>query len=220
MSSESETEPPAPETPDAAPTDDERLAAMEAENLELRDRVLRAAAEMDHLRKRTDREIRDTRAYAIAGFARDMLGATDNLSRALAALPDEERAGADEAIKALIEGVELTEREMQRLMENNGVRRIDPKGEKFDPHFHQAMFEIANPDVPDNSVLEVVQSGYVIGERMLRPALVGVARGGPKMAAEAANAGRENDPDADAAARETRPDGAESPDETGIDKTV
>lgn len=166
----------------AASAEAEIIAALEAERNELKDRLLRAVAEMDNLRKRTEREMRDTRAYAISNFARDMLTATDNLSRALGTLPAEDRETATDAMKGLIEGVEMTEREMQRLLEKNGVKKIDPKGERFDPHFHQAMFEIPNPEVPEQTVLEVVQSGYVIGERVLRPAMVGVAKGGPKAA--------------------------------------
>jgi len=153
---------------------------LKAENEDLKDKTLRAVAEMENLRRRTAKEISDTRAYAVANFARDMLAVSDNLQRALMAVPEEKRAGGSEEFKALIEGVEMTEREMLRGLGNNGVKRFDPKGEKFDPNFHQAMFELPNPDLPNNSVAEVVQEGYVIGERVLRPAMVGVAKGGPK----------------------------------------
>lgn len=154
------------------------LEALRAENTELRDRMLRLAAEMENLRKRTERELADTRSYAIASFARDMLAATDSLSRALLVLPPEARAAADGATRSLIEGMELTEKEMQRLLSKHGVTRIEAEGQKFDPHRHQAMFEVPDPTRPEGTVVQVVQAGYQIGERVLRPALVGVSKGG------------------------------------------
>lgn len=164
------------------PTPEDRIAQLEAEKEQLRDQVLRTAAEMDNLRKRTEREVNDTRSYAIAGFARDMLVATDNLSRALMVIPAELRENADGTLKSLIEGIEMTEREMQRLLQKNGVIPIAAEGEKFDPHRHQAMFEVPDPSVPEGTVVQVVQTGYAIGERVLRPAMVGVAKGGNKSA--------------------------------------
>src|SRR5690606_30713003 len=146
-----------------------------AEVGQLRDRLLRAAAEMENLRKRTEREIKETRSYAIANFARDMLVATDNLSRALTVLPAQARESADAAMKSLIEGIEMTEREMQRLLGKHGVVSIPAMGERFDPHRHQAMFEVPDPSVPEGIVVQVVQDGYAIGERVLRPAMVGVS---------------------------------------------
>ncbi len=154
--------------------------ALLAENADLKDRVLRTMAEMENLRRRTEKEVRDARQYAVSGFARDMLAVSDNLRRALEAVSEETRAAADEAMRSLIEGVEMTEREMLNQLEKNGVKRIDPAGEKFDPNFHQAMFEVPNSEVPNNTVVQVMQAGYVIGERVLRPALVGVSKGGPK----------------------------------------
>lgn len=164
------------------PTPEDRIAQLEDEKAQLRDQVLRTAAEMENLRKRTEREIADTRAYAISGFARDMLVATDNLSRALMVIPAEARETADGTLKSLIEGIEMTEREMQRLLQKNGVTPILAEGEKFDPHRHQAMFEVPDPSVPEGTVVQVVQAGYAIGERVLRPAMVGVAKGGNKPA--------------------------------------
>lgn len=163
-----------------APDPGARIAALEEENQTLRDRVLRTMAEMENLRRRTEKEKADASLYAIAKFARDMLTVADNLARALQAVPAEARENADEAMKALIEGVELTQRDMLNQFERHQIRRLDPKGEKFDPNFHQAMFEVPDPSVPNGTVKEVVQEGYVIGERVLRPALVGVAKGGPK----------------------------------------
>jgi molecular chaperone GrpE len=149
-------------------------------NAELNDRLLRLAAEMENQRKRAERELADTRTYAIASFARDMLTATDSLSRALMMLPAEARETADGALKSLIDGIELTEREMQRLLAKHGVKPIEAEGEKFDPHKHQAMFEVPDPSRPEGTVVQVVQAGFSIGERVLRPAMVGVAKGGPR----------------------------------------
>jgi molecular chaperone GrpE len=153
------------------------------ENEELKDRALRLAAEMENLRRRTARDVHDARAYAIANFARDMLGVSDDLNRALAAIPAEAKASGDAGFKSLIEGVELTERAMLNALERHGVKKLEPQGEKFDPNFHQAMFEVPDPAVPANTVVQVVQTGYVIGDRVLRPAMVGVSKGGPKQAA-------------------------------------
>ncbi len=159
------------------------------EAAEMKNRLLRALADMENLRKRTEREVADARQYGIASFARDMLGVADNFRRALEAIGPELRAGADAAVSSLIEGVELTERELMKSLEKNGIRKIEPQGEKFDPNLHQAMYEVPDPSVPSGMVVQVVQPGYVIGERILRPALVAVSKGGPKAApaSEAAN---------------------------------
>ena len=154
------------------------IEALKAENGDLRDKLLRTIAEMENLRKRNEREIADTRSYAIAGFARDMLTATDSLSRALMVLPAEARDSSDTTTKSLIEGIEMTEREMQRLLAKHGVKPIDAEGQKFDPHKHQAMFEVPDPSRPEGTVVQVVQAGFAIGDRVLRPAMVGVAKGG------------------------------------------
>ncbi len=174
----------APETP-AEPDPTE---ALRAENNELKDRYLRLAAEMDNLRRRTEREIKDAKIYAAASFARDMLSVSDNLRRALDAIPAEARAAGDQGLNALAEGVEMTERSMLAALERHGVKKLEPVGQKFDPNFHQAMFEIPNAEVPNNTVVQVVQDGYTIGERVLRPAMVGVAKGGPKVASPEAEA--------------------------------
>jgi molecular chaperone GrpE len=150
------------------------------ENEELKDARLRVAAEMENLRRRTARDMHDARSYAIANFARDMLSVSDNLRRALEAIPQEARDAGDAGFKALIEGVEMTERAMLASLEKHGVKKVEPEGERFDPNFHQAMFEVPREDVPSNTVVQVVQTGYVIGDRVLRPAMVGVSRGGPK----------------------------------------
>jgi molecular chaperone GrpE len=157
--------------------------ALAKEAADSRDRMLRTLAEMENLRKRTAREVSDARTYGISGFARDVLDIADNLQRALDAVPAEARAAADPGLKALIEGVELTERSLHNALEKNGVRKFDPAGEKFDPNVHQAMYEVPDPSVPPGTIAQVVQAGYMIGDRVLRPALVGVAKGGAKAAA-------------------------------------
>jgi len=156
--------------------------ALEREHADMKDRLLRTLAEMENLRKRTDREIADSRLYGVSSFARDVLGVADNMRRALEAVAPELRASAESGVKSLIEGVELTERELLKALEKNGVRQFTPQGEKFDPNLHQAMFEVTDATVPAGSVVQVVQPGYMIGERVLRPALVGVSKGGPKAA--------------------------------------
>ena len=173
-----EPRPEADKTAEEAKVEAGVVEALAAENADLKDRLLRLAAEMENLRKRMAREIEDTRSYAIAKFARDMLTATDSLSRALLVLPAETRDSAEGPLKSLIEGIDLTEREMQRLLAVHGVKPIEAEGQKFDPHRHQAMFEVPDPTRPEGTVVQVVQTGYAIGDRVLRPAMVGVAKGG------------------------------------------
>jgi molecular chaperone GrpE len=163
------------------------VEALQQEAAEARDRMLRTLAEMENLRKRTTREVADAKLYGITGFARDVLDIADNLQRALDAVPLEARANADPGLKALIEGVELTERSLLNALEKHGVKKFDPQGQKFDPNFQQAMFEVPDPSVPSGTVVQVVQAGYTIGERVLRPALVGVAKGGAKANGAPAN---------------------------------
>ena len=167
--------------------------ALAKEAADARDKMLRTLAEMENLRKRTSREVADARTYGITGFARDVLDIADNLQRALDAVPAEARANADPGLKALIEGVELTERSLLNTLEKNGVKKFDPSGGKFDPNFQQAMFEVPDPSVPAGTVVQVMQSGYMIGERVLRPALVGVSKGGAKAPPAAPANGNEPD---------------------------
>lgn len=157
-----------------------RQAELQVENNALRDQLLRLAADMENLRKRTTREIQDAKTYATTNFARDMLAVSDNLRRALDAIPADALAENDTGLKALAEGVEMTERSMLSALERHGVKQLSPEGQKFDPNFHQAIFEVPNTDVPNNTVVQVMQTGYAIGDRVLRPAMVGVSRGGPK----------------------------------------
>ena len=160
---------------EAAATPDP-LAQAKREAAEYKDKLLRTLAEMENLRKRTEREVTDARVYGIASFARDVLQVADNMHRALEAIGPELREHADGKMKALIEGVELTERELMKALEKSGVKKFSPTAEKFDPNFHQAMFEMENPEVPPGHVAQVVQAGYMIGDRVLRPALVAVAK--------------------------------------------
>ncbi|WP_426124639.1 nucleotide exchange factor GrpE [Pararhizobium sp. PWRC1-1] len=177
----------ADEQVDTAVSEPDPLELAKAEAADMRDRYLRLAAEMDNLRRRTARDVKDAKSYSVAGFARDMLAVSDNLRRALDAIPAEAREAGDVGFNALIEGVEMTERAMLSALERHGVQKLEPVGQKFDPNFHQAMFEVPNPEVPNNTVVQVVQAGYTIGERVLRPAMVGVAKGGPKVVAAEEN---------------------------------
>ncbi len=199
---------PEPTVPELDPVVDQglqRIAALEKEAADLKDQLLRTLADMENLRRRTEREIADTRTYAVTNFARDIVGAADNLTRAIAAIDAEARATGGEAMISLVEGVELTERELVKALEKHGVSRVDPVGEKFDPNFHQAMFEVPDPSVASGTVVQVMQIGFKIGDRVLRPALVGVGRGGPKATAATEEAAQ-----------------PETPPETGhrVDKTV
>ena len=175
---------PAPEG-DSAPVQPQPadpVAEAKREAAEYKDKLLRTLAEMENVRRRTEREVADSRLYSIAGFARDVLAVADNMHRALEAIGPELREQADAKTKSLIEGVELTERELLKSLEKNGVRKFSPQGEKFDPNVHQAMYEVPAADVPPGHVAQVVQAGYMLGERVLRPALVGVAKAAPKPA--------------------------------------
>ena len=172
----------APETAPEATEALDPVAVLAKEAADLKDRLLRTLAEMENLRRRTTREVADAELRGITAFARDMIGVADNMRRALDTVTPEVRNDADAAVKALIEGVELTERELLKALEKNKVRQFNPEREKFDPHLHQAIFEVPDASVPAGSVVQVVQPGYMLGERVLRPAMVGVSKGGPKVA--------------------------------------
>ena len=155
------------------------LEALITENADMRDRLLRTMADMENLRRRTEREKSDTARYAVSNFARDILTVGDNLRRTIEHVPAE-AASQDPALKSFLDGVEITERELLNALERHGVTRIEPLGARFDPNCHQAMFEVQDPAVPDGTVVDVMQAGYVIGDRCLRPALVAIAKGGAK----------------------------------------
>ena len=154
--------------------------ALKEEAAALKDKALRGLADMENLRRRTEKELADARAYAVTRFATDMLTVADNLSRALDCVPKEARDAADGPFKALVEGIELTERDLHSQLARHGVKKLEPLDTKFDPNFHQAIFEIPDESVPQGTVRQVMQTGYSIGERVLRPAMVGVSKGGPK----------------------------------------
>jgi molecular chaperone GrpE len=157
------------------PRDDE-IASLHEETASLKDRLLRLAAEMDNLRKRTEREKAEATLYAATNFARDLLSVADNLGRAVQAVSEDDRARADEHTRNLISGVEVVERELGQVFQRHGIRKIDAVGAKFDPNFHQAMFEVPTAEKPPGTVMQELQSGYAVGERCLRPALVGVSK--------------------------------------------
>jgi molecular chaperone GrpE len=171
--------------PDWAPANrgEDLAEALAREAADLKDKLLRTLAEMENLRRRTEREVAESRIYGVASFARDILAIADNMDRAMQTLRAELKDKADAGVKALLDGVELTERELLKVLEKHGVRKFEPQPrEKFDPNLHQAMYEVQDPTLPPGTVAKVVQAGYMIGDRMLRPALVAVARGGPKAA--------------------------------------
>ncbi|MBP1291193.1 MULTISPECIES: nucleotide exchange factor GrpE [Bradyrhizobium] len=167
--------PDAADTPPSAAEDvHEAIARLVAENVDLKDRLLRALADAENVRRRSERELNDMRQYAVTKFAGDMVNVADNLERAMSSLPAELRDNAG-PFKTFVEGVELTEKELLRSLEAHGVKRLDPAGSRFDPHFHEAMFQVKDPSVPSGTVTTVVQPGYAIGSRSLRSAKVGVA---------------------------------------------
>ena len=182
MSDEREPSVPANDTgpeaeADAAPASpEERAAALEAELAEVQDRLLRALAETENVRRRAQRERVDAERYGFAKFAGDLLSVADNLRRALDSLPEAE--ARDDRTRGLLAGVAATERELLAAFERHGLKRIDPKGERFDHNFHQAVFEVENTGRPAGTVVEVLQPGYIVHDRLLRPAMVGVAKGG------------------------------------------
>jgi molecular chaperone GrpE len=186
IAQDAQTDPPkgaadGPATPEDAERDGFAVVeALNAENASLKDRVLRTLAEMENLRRRTEREVSDAKTYGVSAFARDMLNVVDNLSRALESVPEQARAGADGVLKSLVDGVELTARDLNAALIRHGVKKLEPEGEKFDPNFHQAIFETPDETLPTGTVTKVVQSGWRIGDRVLRPAMVGVSKGGPK----------------------------------------
>ncbi|MFT4096854.1 MAG: nucleotide exchange factor GrpE [Rhodoblastus sp.] len=152
------------------------LENLYAENAALKDRVLRAMAEVENVRRRAEKEVSDARAYGASNFARDMLTFADNLGRALENAPKD----AEGALKTMIEGVGVIAADFQSRLARHGVKKMEPQGQKFDPNQHEALFEIPDESVPNGTVLQVMEPGYTIADRVLRPAKVGVSRGGPK----------------------------------------
>ncbi|MDA5194656.1 nucleotide exchange factor GrpE [Govanella unica] len=174
--SQTEIETPQSEAVDtAAMSDPEAVQAeLAAEVAALKDRLLRTMAEMENLRKRAERDKQDAGKYAVSSFARDLLNVSDNLQRALQSLPEDEIG--EGSVKVFVDGVDMTERELLRAFEKVGIRKIEPMGEKFDHNFHEAMFEVPMADQAPGTIIQVVQPGYVIHDRLLRAARVGVSR--------------------------------------------
>ena len=156
----------------------DRAAGLEVELAALKDQLLRALAETENLRRRSQREREDALKYAAAPFMRDLIGVVDNLRRAMASVSPE-ALEADEHLKTLMDGLEMTETELATVFERHHIVKIDPLGERLDPHSHEAMFEVPDPETPSGTVVQVVQAGYRLHDRLLRPAQVGVAKGGP-----------------------------------------
>ena len=175
---------PAPQAPAGEQDPLVVLENLQLENAALKDKVLRALAEMENQRRRAEREVADAKTYGVTSFALDMLPFADNLRRAVESLAPDAREQAGPALKALIEGVELTERDFLSRLGRYGVKRLEPLGAKFDPNLHEALFEVPDEMAPNATVVQVVEDGYAIGDRVLRPAKVGVSRGGPKPANE------------------------------------
>ncbi len=155
---------------------DLEIAQLKEEAAQFKDRLLRTAADMENLRKRAEREKAEATLYAATNFARDLLSVADNMQRALAAIPPEAREQADDVTKNLLAGVEMTERELLNVFQRYNIRKVETVGAKFDPHFHQALFEVPTKDHPPGTVVQEMQSGFAIGDRCLRPAMVGVAK--------------------------------------------
>lgn len=160
---------------------DDIIAALRAEAADLKDRLLRAHAEVENIRKRSEREREDTAKYAVTRFARDIVNVGDNFRRAIDAVPVG-AAEQDPALKSFLEGVTMTERELLNVLERHGIKRVQPINEPFNPHLHQAVMELQRTDVPAGTVVQVFQAGFTIEDRVLRPAMVAVAKGGPKPA--------------------------------------
>lgn len=169
---------PSAESDIAEPEPFTELENLYAENAGLKDKLLRALAEVENVRRRAEREVADAKIYGVANFAREILSFADNLRRALDSVPDAARA--DAAVAALVEGVEVMERDFTSRLARFGVKKIEAQGARFDPNQHEALFEIPDEAQPAGTVAQVVEQGYMIGERVLRPAKVGVTRGGPK----------------------------------------
>ncbi|HKW54036.1 MAG TPA: nucleotide exchange factor GrpE [Stellaceae bacterium] len=154
---------------------EERLAAAESELADAKDKLLRALAETENVRRRAQREREDAAKYGASNLAKDLINVADNLRRALASVP--EGQVTDELTRTLLQGVDATERELLAAFERHGIRRIDPMGERFDHNFHQAIMEVENSGQPGGTVVQVLQPGYAMQDRLLRPAMVGVAKG-------------------------------------------
>jgi molecular chaperone GrpE len=175
---EGEAPPTAENTPDPFAV----LQNLKRENGELKDKVLRTLAEMENLRRRTEKEVADAKLYGVSSFARDMLSFADNLRRAVENIPDELHKSTDSAITTLINGIEVIERDFISRLARHGAKKMEPLGTKFDPNLHEALYEVPDETVPNGTVVKVIEDGYTIGGRVLRPAKVGISRSATKSA--------------------------------------
>jgi molecular chaperone GrpE len=173
---------PAGQAPAGEPDPFAVLENLRRENAELKDKLLRTLAEMENQRRRAEREVADAKTYGVTAFARDMLTVADNLRRAAGSALASAREPEGATLKAFIEGIELTERDFLSRLSKYGVQKLEPLGAKFDPNLHEALFEVPGETAPNGTVVQVMEEGYTIGDRVLRPAKVGVSRGGPKPA--------------------------------------
>jgi molecular chaperone GrpE len=169
-----------PEAAGAEPDPFLVVQKLQQENAELKDKLLRTLADMENLRRRTEKEVADAKLYGVASFARDMLTFADNVQRIIANIPPELHENTGTPAATLVEGIELTQRDFLSRLARHGVKKMEPLGVKFDPNRHEALFEVPDESVPNGTVVQVIEDGYAIGDRVLRPAKVGVSRGGPK----------------------------------------
>jgi molecular chaperone GrpE len=177
----------------AGPAPEDRIAELEAETASLKDQLLRALAEAENTRRRAERDRHDAAKYGAVGLARDLLSVADNLRRALEALPEDARKDGADWAKDLITGVELIEKDFLDAFARQAIEKLEPVGEPFDHNFHQAMFELEDPEKPAGTVVQLMQPGYRLRERLLRPAMVGVSKGGPKAEKPTGEADAAND---------------------------
>ena len=206
----------------AAADDKARITALEAEVERLKDERLRALAEVENVRRRAARDKADAAKYAVSGFARDILAVADNLKRAIGAV-DEQARGVDPALDGLIVGVQMTEKELLAVFQRHGITPIEAEGQPFDPHVHDAMYEVPDPSVPAGTVVHVVEPGFMIHDRPLRPARVGVSSGGPKPAPKPPGAAPEGDgaaPDSRASAYDRKPETSGGAAGSTVDETL
>ncbi len=221
LEAEVEVEAEAPSDAAAAPQATLR-AALQAEVAELKDQLLRALAETENLRRRSQREREDALKYAAVPFMREVIGVVDNLRRAMDSVAPE-ALEADEHLKTLMDGLEMTEKELATVFERHHIVKIDPLGERLDPHSHEAMFEVPDPATPSGTVVQVIQAGYRLHDRLLRPAQVGVSKGGPAPEPETAAAAERREPKPQAqsqAQSQPGPKAAGNDDETPPGSTV
>ena len=181
-----EAETPEPDVGEPEAAIEDPIVRLEGEVAELKNQLLRALAETENLRRRSARERDDAVKFAAVPLIKDLIGVADNLRRALSSVPAEAIEG-NEQLKTLLDGVGMTETELQSVFARHGIERIEPMGARLDPHFHEALFEVPDTSVPAGTVVQVLQDGYRLGERLIRPAQVGVAKGGPNVAPASPN---------------------------------